>query len=74
VGNRHEEGESMIVYPVNSLCFHPRTGVLTSGSAKGNIYFWDIEAKRKFTEIQSPFDLSVAALDYDGAGNAFSYT
>jgi cell cycle arrest protein BUB3 len=76
--NRHEEGESVIVYPVNSLCFHPGTGVLTSGSAKGNICFWDIDAKRKLTEIQSPFDLSVASLDYDSDGEAlaiaFSYT
>jgi cell cycle arrest protein BUB3 len=75
---KHEEGDTLIVYPVNALCFHPQTGILTSGSCGGNIAFWDLEAKRKVTEIPSPFDVSVAALDYNGDGSilaiGFSYT
>ncbi|KAK8886965.1 mitotic spindle checkpoint protein Bub3 [Tritrichomonas musculus] len=76
--NRHEEEEKTIVYPVSCLAFHPVTGILTSGSSKGSIYFWDIQNKRKLTEVQSPFNNSVAAIDYNKDGTllaiAYSYT
>ncbi|OHT06580.1 Mitotic checkpoint protein bub3 [Tritrichomonas foetus] len=76
--NRHTENGKTIVYPVSSLCFHPTTGILTSSSSHGNIYFWDIENKRKLTEIQSPFNTSVSAMEYNDNGSllaiAYSYT
>lgn len=76
--NRHEQDEKIIVYPVSCLAFHPVTGILTSGSSKGSLYFWDIQNKRKLTEVQSPFHNSVAAIDYNNDGSilaiAYSYT
>lgn len=76
--NRHEEEEKTIVYPVSCLAFHPVTGILTSGSSKGSIYFWDIQNKRKLTEVQSPFNNSVSAIDFNNDGSllaiAYSYT
>jgi cell cycle arrest protein BUB3 len=75
---RHDGSQPVTLFPVNALCFHPVTGVLTSGSCNGNIAFWDLTRKRKLAELQSPFGVSVAGLDYsaDGAllAAAFAYT
>lgn len=76
--NRQEEGDKTIVYPVSSLAFHPITGILASGSVSGSVYFWDVENKRKLTEVQSPFHNSVSALSFNNDGSllgiAYSYT
>jgi cell cycle arrest protein BUB3 len=75
---RHDSSQSVTLFPVNALCFHPATGVLTSGSCSGNIAFWDLTRKRKLAELQSPFGVAVAGLDYSGDGAllaaAFAYT
>ena len=75
---RRDEENNVVVYPVNALTFHPKTGVLTSGSCNGDICFWDIESKRKLAEIPSPFGVSVASMDYNASGDilaiAYSYT
>jgi cell cycle arrest protein BUB3 len=75
---KHEEGQEVVIYPVSALCFNPQSGILASGSCQGNITFWDLDAKRKVSEIQSPFDVSVAGLDCSQDGSmlaiAFSYT
>ena len=76
--NKRSESEKVIVYPVNALTFHPKTGILTSGSCNGDICFWDVQSKRKLGEMISQYDVSVASLDYNSDGSrlavAFSYT
>ena len=77
--NRHEnEDGKTIVYPVSSLCFHPVTGILATSSCYGNINFWDLQNKRKLTELQSPFNNSVSDMEFSKNGSllaiAYSYT
>ncbi|KAH0792393.1 WD40 repeat-containing protein [Histomonas meleagridis] len=76
--HRHDdEEEKFILYPVNSLSFHPVTGILTSGDSKGSICFWDLENKRKLTELHTPYQNSISSLCYNNNGTilaiAYSY-
>lgn len=75
--NKHESDEDrIVVYPVNSLAFHPVTGILASADSYGRIFFWDIENKRKLSEIYATHDNSVSSIDFssDGSLLAISYS
>lgn len=75
--NKHENDEDkVIIYPINSLAFHPITGILTSCDSFGRLFFWDIENKRKLAEIYATHDNSVSSIDYNSDGSllAISYS
>ena len=56
-----------IVYPVNTLVFHPVHGSFASGGGDGMVALWDATAKRRIRQYQRYPD-SVAALSFSGDG------
>lgn len=60
-------GGGDIVYPVNSLAFHPVYGTFASGGGDGTVALWDAEAKRRMKQYQK-FPDSVAALAFSANG------
>ncbi|KOS22792.1 Mitotic checkpoint protein [Escovopsis weberi] len=61
------DGDGDIVYPVNSLAFHPVHGTFASGGGDGTVALWDAEAKRRLKQYQK-FSHSIAALAFSSDG------
>jgi cell cycle arrest protein BUB3 len=61
------DGDGDIVYPVNSLAFHPVHGTFASGGGDGTVALWDAEAKRRLKQYQK-FPNNVAALAFSSDG------
>jgi cell cycle arrest protein BUB3 len=61
------DGDGDIVYPVNSLVFHPTYGTFASGGGDSTVALWDAEAKRRLKQYQK-FPNSVAALSFSNDG------
>lgn len=57
-----------VVYPVNSLAFHPVHGTFASGGGDGVVALWDANAKRRIRQYQK-YPHSVAALAFSCDGN-----
>lgn len=62
-----EEGGD-IVYPVNTVAFHPIFGTFASGGGDGIVALWDAEAKRRIRQYQK-YSASIAALSFSCDGN-----
>lgn len=63
-----EEGGGDVVFPVNSLTFHPVYGkTFASGGGDGTVALWDAEAKRRMKQYQN-FGNSVASLGFSRNG------
>lgn len=63
-----EEGGGDVVFPVNSLTFHPVYGkTFASGGGDGTVALWDAEAKRRMKQYQN-FGNSVASLSFSRNG------
>ncbi|PNS18801.1 hypothetical protein CAC42_5340 [Sphaceloma murrayae] len=59
-----------VVYPVNSLAFHPvRTSVFASGGGDGTVILWDGDNKRRIRAFPA-FASSVAAMAWGGDGKS----
>jgi cell cycle arrest protein BUB3 len=56
-----------VVYPVNTLAFHPIHGTFASGGGDGFVALWDGVAKRRIRQYQR-YAASVAALGFSGDG------
>lgn len=56
-----------VVYPVNTLAFHPIHGTFASGGGDGFVALWDGVAKRRIRQYQR-YAASVAALSFSGDG------
>ncbi|GAB1199551.1 nuclear pore complex subunit [Aspergillus pseudonomiae] len=56
-----------VVYPVNTLAFHPVHGTFASGGGDGVVALWDGIAKRRIRQYQK-YQSSVAAVDFSGNG------
>jgi cell cycle arrest protein BUB3 len=56
-----------VVYPVNSLAFHPVHGTFASGGGDGVVALWDGIAKRRIRQYQK-YPSSIAAVDFSGNG------
>ncbi|KAL4898100.1 WD40-repeat-containing domain protein [Aspergillus ambiguus] len=56
-----------VVYPVNSLSFHPVHGTFASGGGDGVVALWDGIAKRRIRQYQK-YPASIAAVDFSGNG------
>ena len=61
------DGDGDIVYPVNSLVFHPIHGTFASGGGDGTVALWDAEAKRRLKQYQK-FPNNIAALGFSSDG------
>ena len=59
-----------IVYPVNALAFSS-SGILASGSSAGTVNFWNLEEKRKISELSSG-DTAISAMDFSPDGNSIA--
>ncbi|KAI1660899.1 mitotic checkpoint protein BUB3 [Daldinia decipiens] len=61
-------GSTDVVYPVNSLAFHPVHGsTFASGGGDATVALWDAEAKRRM-KVYQKFADSVAALAFSSDG------
>ncbi|KAF7154971.1 hypothetical protein CNMCM5623_003229 [Aspergillus felis] len=56
-----------VVYPVNTLAFHPIHGTFASGGGDGVVALWDGIAKRRIRQYQK-YPSSIAAVDFSGNG------
>jgi cell cycle arrest protein BUB3 len=56
-----------VVYPVNSLTFHPLYGTFASGGGDGVVAIWDAIAKRRI-RIYQKYVSSVAAMSFSSNG------
>ncbi|KAL4961754.1 WD40 repeat domain-containing protein [Aspergillus stella-maris] len=56
-----------VVYPVNSLAFHPVHGTFASGGGDGVVALWDGIAKRRIRQYQK-YPSSVAAVGFSSSG------
>ncbi|POS88287.1 mitotic checkpoint protein-like protein BUB3, partial [Erysiphe pulchra] len=63
-----EEEGGDIVYPVNTVSFHPIYGTFASGGGDGIVALWDAEAKRRIRQYQK-YPASIAALSFSCDGN-----
>ena len=71
----HRVGD--MVYPVNSIAFHPVLGTFATGGCDGTVVMWDGRNKKKLTTLPK-FPTSVAAMAFNAHGTelaiASSYT
>ena len=65
-GHRKEtEDDKIIVYPINSMSFHPlEEGILATACSGGNITFWDISRKIKLSSVPFTCETSISAIDF----------
>lgn len=71
----HRSGD--VIYPVNSIAFHPTYGTFATGGCDGGVVIWDAANKKRLSSL-SKFPTSIAAMafNYDGTelAVASSYT
>jgi cell cycle arrest protein BUB3 len=61
------DGSGDVVYPVNTLAFHPVHGSFASGGGDGVVALWDGVAKRRIRQYQR-YPSSVAAVAFSADG------
>jgi len=71
----HRVGD--MVYPVNSIAFHPRYGTFATGGCDGTVVIWDAMNKKRLSQVGN-FASSIAAMAFNHDGSelaiASSYT
>ncbi|KAI8329520.1 WD40-repeat-containing domain protein [Chlamydoabsidia padenii] len=68
-------GNSIMVYPVNALSFHPKYGTLATGGSDGVVNIWDgIHRKRIMQLPKYPEEVSNVAFNHDGSQLAIAYS
>lgn len=65
--HRQASDDVDVVYPVNSLAFHPVHGTFASGGGDGVVALWDGIAKRRIRQYQK-YPSSVAAVGFSSDG------
>lgn len=66
-----------VVYPVNSIAFHPSFGTFATGGCDGLVSVWDGENKKRLYQFRNyPAGISSLAFNFDGSllAIASSYT
>ena len=71
------EASQKIVYPVNALCFQPKTDYLATGGTDGVVYIWDVKKKRKLQSLMDdekgvPFGTSISSISFSNDGNTLA--
>ena len=66
-GQTGEPVEVDVVYPVNSLAFHPAFGTFATGGGEGVVALWDAHTKRRIRTYPK-LTASVAAMDFSPDG------
>ncbi|OQR88617.1 mitotic checkpoint protein BUB3-like [Thraustotheca clavata] len=66
-----------LVYPVNTVAFHPTLGTFATGGCDGVVNVWDGENKKRLCQL-AKFSSSIASMDFNHDGSkiavASSYT
>ncbi|KAL4780974.1 WD40-repeat-containing domain protein [Aspergillus varians] len=65
--HRQASDDVDVVYPVNTLAFHPIHGTFASGGGDGVVALWDGTAKRRIRQYQK-YPSSVAAVGFSSNG------
>ncbi|KAL5706828.1 hypothetical protein ACHQM5_024946 [Ranunculus cassubicifolius] len=75
--HRKSEGGKDVVYPVNTIAFHPIYGTFATGGCDGYVNVWDGNNKKRLFQY-SKYESSIAALSFNRDGSklavASSYT
>lgn len=76
-GFQMSEASQKIVYPVNALCFQPKTDYLATGGTDGVVYIWDVKKKRKLQSLLDdekgvPFGTSISSISFSNDGNTLA--
>ncbi|CAI5744427.1 unnamed protein product [Peronospora destructor] len=70
------DGQTLI-YPINSIAFHPTYGTFATGGCDGVVNFWDGANKKRITHLRQ-YPTSISAMDFNHDGSvlaiAASYT
>ena len=70
---KEEEDGKIIVYPINSMAFHPtEEGLLATACSGGYINFWDILKKIKLNPIPFTCETSISAIDFSNDGTSLA--
>lgn len=75
--HRGKEDGQDVIYPVNSLAFHPVHGTFASGGCDGMVNIWDAKNKKRLCQTHKyPTSISAMAFSSDGTSLAIasSYT
>ncbi|AGO12135.1 AaceriAEL226Wp [[Ashbya] aceris (nom. inval.)] len=43
--------DTQLVFPVNALCFHPKTALLYTGGSDGRVFAWNLTTRKKAEEL-----------------------
>ncbi|EFA83564.1 WD40 repeat-containing protein [Heterostelium album PN500] len=75
--HRANEAGVDVVYPVNTIAFHPIYGTFATGGCDGNVYYWDGQNRKRLFHLKH-YPTSISALAFNSEGNllavASSYT
>ncbi|KAG1696329.1 hypothetical protein DVH05_018462 [Phytophthora capsici] len=75
--HRGKVDDQTLVYPVNSIAFHPTYGTFATGGCDGVVNLWDGANKKRITHLKQ-YPTSIAAMDFNHDGSvlaiAASYT
>lgn len=75
--HRGKVDDQVVVYPVNTVAFHPTLGTFVTGGCDGVVNFWDGDNKKRITQLPK-FPTSISALEFNHDGSvlavAASYT
>ncbi|KUF80614.1 Mitotic checkpoint protein BUB3 [Phytophthora nicotianae] len=75
--HRGKVDDQTLVYPVNSIAFHPTYGTFATGGCDGVVNLWDGANKKRITHLRQ-YPTSIAAMDFNHDGSvlaiAASYT
>ncbi|KAH7487949.1 hypothetical protein PRIC1_007942 [Phytophthora ramorum] len=75
--HRGKVDDQTLIYPVNSIAFHPTYGTFATGGCDGVVNLWDGANKKRITHLRQ-YPTSIAAMDFNHDGTvlaiAASYT
>jgi cell cycle arrest protein BUB3 len=57
-----------LVYPVNSLAFHPGYGTFSTGGADGVVCIWDAVNRKRVKQLSPKYPSSISSLDFSHDG------
>lgn len=62
----------VLVYALNSMCYHPGYGTLCTAGADGGINYWDTESKHRLKGFSDAGGI-ITATAFNRTGNIFAY-
>jgi cell cycle arrest protein BUB3 len=69
--HRGMENGQQILYPVNTIAFHPQFGSFATGGCDGVVAMWDGITRKKICQF-SPYPTSISSLSFSPTSNQFA--